>query len=787
MQSIFNSSNLAVPSFIIGRADGILAPVNSGRIVSHNLSGNRLEFSGDRMICNRFLLAGIVLFMLVQGASAAVIFSDGFENGYYGWSAACLNDGSGSGKVTSPVREGNYSYKFVVKPGITCWNTERSEILLRNTSNTGYSGKMPNEIEGDHYYYSWSTYFPDEFTDTHTWQVLHQWHEAYGLSPPLSLTINSAQDPHRISFTIVSGNTTSDGSYQYKEYEIPLTALTRNVWHDWIFNISWSANYAGSVEVWHKLSTENDYVMVLSRHNIPTLQRMTDGRAVRIAERHIGLYRGTATTNQTVYQDAYEIRTTFSRSDIYSAPIITDYNNTKTNDKSTSLDINTSESVTFSASANQTITTWKWYKDDIIADVNASSFNISWGSTGIHTLRVNGTNKNGATKTNTWTITINSLSSIFGRGGNAWDAVGTLSNVYIEDSKIKLGFWGENFDDGLYDWTTSSGNVTVSNGKLNMYGTSGKAAILKTIGNHSDVAMFATWTETTADKPKEFVIRTDISRSSIDSGYWVSFLSDGNGAWIFQYNGTAWIYQNKSGTFPRTNNATSYCIEKGYGSTFKVYCSHISYANALGSAPVSQGTDTQFAYGNTIQLKALFNSSVLTDIVTWDNLRIITLDSSGNLINSGSKTVYYDAGVNNKTNSIRINATTPAKTNYTISYRQKNTGSWIPIGGTYTGNQTLYISGTKYQDTEINFTLFGNNTSFPEIERIEFIKEQLPEVNIYPRYDINENGIVDIDDLLIQSQYFNRIVSIPYPRYDVNMDGLVNILDSRIVAQHFLT
>ncbi|MCZ7356862.1 MAG: dockerin type I domain-containing protein, partial [Candidatus Methanoperedens sp.] len=55
----------------------------------------------------------------------------------------------------------------------------------------------------------------------------------------------------------------------------------------------------------------------------------------------------------------------------------------------------------------------------------------------------------------------------------------------------------------------------------------------------------------------------------------------------------------------------------------------------------------------------------------------------------------------------------------------------------------------------------------------------------YPRYDVNEDGIVDIEDLTIIEQHFNEIVVPPYPRYDVNMDGAVDIADLTIAAQHF--
>ncbi len=57
--------------------------------------------------------------------------------------------------------------------------------------------------------------------------------------------------------------------------------------------------------------------------------------------------------------------------------------------------------------------------------------------------------------------------------------------------------------------------------------------------------------------------------------------------------------------------------------------------------------------------------------------------------------------------------------------------------------------------------------------------------NVYPRYDVDENGIVDISDLVIIGQHFNDIVSAPYPRYDVNMDGVVDVLDITITAQYF--
>lgn len=56
---------------------------------------------------------------------------------------------------------------------------------------------------------------------------------------------------------------------------------------------------------------------------------------------------------------------------------------------------------------------------------------------------------------------------------------------------------------------------------------------------------------------------------------------------------------------------------------------------------------------------------------------------------------------------------------------------------------------------------------------------------VFPRYDVNEDGVVDVNDLILVGQYLNKLVPLNYPRTDVNMDGQVNILDISIVAQHF--
>ncbi|MCW7075667.1 MAG: putative Ig domain-containing protein, partial [Candidatus Methanospirare jalkutatii] len=58
--------------------------------------------------------------------------------------------------------------------------------------------------------------------------------------------------------------------------------------------------------------------------------------------------------------------------------------------------------------------------------------------------------------------------------------------------------------------------------------------------------------------------------------------------------------------------------------------------------------------------------------------------------------------------------------------------------------------------------------------------------NVVPRWDVNEDCVVDISDLTIVGQHFGEeFISPPYPRYDVNADGVVDVSDVTIVGQHF--
>ena len=57
--------------------------------------------------------------------------------------------------------------------------------------------------------------------------------------------------------------------------------------------------------------------------------------------------------------------------------------------------------------------------------------------------------------------------------------------------------------------------------------------------------------------------------------------------------------------------------------------------------------------------------------------------------------------------------------------------------------------------------------------------------DIHPRWDVNEDGKVDILDITIVGQKYGISVEAPYPRCDVNQDGAVNVQDLSVIGYHF--
>lgn len=128
----------------------------------------------------------------------------------------------------------------------------------------------------------------------------------------------------------------------------------------------------------------------------------------------------------------------------------------------------------------------------------------------------------------------------------------------------------------------------------------------------------------------------------------------------------------------------------------------------------------------------------------------------------------------NETDAIQITVTANDLDNDPLSYV-------IKIDGIQVSTSSTYIWTTNYSNAGYHNIYISVNDGTATVNSTITIYVN----NVYPRYDVNENGIVDISDMVIIGQHFNDIVIAPYPRYDVNMDGVVDVLDITITAQYF--
>ena len=99
----------------------------------------------------------------------------------------------------------------------------------------------------------------------------------------------------------------------------------------------------------------------------------------------------------------------------------------------------------------------------------------------------------------------------------------------------------------------------------------------------------------------------------------------------------------------------------------------------------------------------------------------------------------------------------------------------------------------EYKDAKFNIDLvtisgdFGAHNFQYSQSLLDYSKSILQgQQTEFPDWDVNQDGAVDISDLIIIGNYFGEeIKDSPTPNPDVNGDGIVNISDLVIVGIHF--
>lgn len=147
------------------------------------------------------------------------------------------------------------------------------------------------------------------------------------------------------------------------------------------------------------------------------------------------------------------------------APEITSWSNNKTNNNATTLIVNTSEIVRFNATADQSINSWNWYRDNIAQSNNYNNLIASWNDAGTKTVLVNGTNANGTSHTVTWTVTVVSLSGLPAPNITSWSNNKTNNDnrsfTINESERVKFNFTA-NQTLTSWLWTLNGANLSTN-------------------------------------------------------------------------------------------------------------------------------------------------------------------------------------------------------------------------------------------------------------------------------------------------------------------------------------
>ena len=147
-------------------------------------------------------------------------------------------------------------------------------------------------------------------------------------------------------------------------------------------------------------------------------------------------------------------------------------------------------------------------------------------------------------------------------------------------------------------------------------------------------------------------------------------------------------------------------------------------------------------------------------------------------VNRPPKITYFvpeNGSVFNESDVITIKVIASDPDNDNIYYEIKIDNVTVSTNSSYTW-ETNYSSAGEYKITACV------SDGYAEVSETHTIIIN----NVVPRWDVNEDCVVDVRDLTIVGQHFGEeFISPPYPRYDVNADGVVDVSDTTIVGQHF--
>ena len=231
-------------------------------------------------------LSGALVAVTAPPASAEILKRLDYDSGSFGqWTSVQRAAPGRVAIVKSPVRQGRYASRFIVKPGDhPVPGGERAEVMWNSRENAGETS-----------WWRWSTYFPTGFhPNLGGWNIFTQWHHTGpNCTSPIHFQVRHFQHRSQLELQVWGGRLSPSCEPQYKRLWT-LGRLHKNRWYRFVVKFRWSASRSrGQVIVW-----------VNGRKKVQAhAATLYKGQGVYVKQ---GFYRGDSSKTTTIYHDGMQ-------------------------------------------------------------------------------------------------------------------------------------------------------------------------------------------------------------------------------------------------------------------------------------------------------------------------------------------------------------------------------------------------------------------------------------------------------------------------------------------------
>ncbi|WP_154717754.1 Ig-like domain-containing protein [Methanolobus vulcani] len=448
----------------------------------------------------------------------------------------------------------------------------------------------------------------------------------------------------------------------------------------------------------------------------------------------------------------------------------------------TSLTATTGESTTFSVDTSQEFTSAVWSLDGVEVEAGTTQHVESWTTAGTHIITFDGTAAAG-TISRSWTVIVSAAaesaySSISITPSSATVAPGESFSldVYIDPTQ---DLTGSQFD---LQYSQLASISTVNEGDL--FTASGLATTFQydSIDNAAGLldnvyaAIVGSGTITSPDVMATIEMVAGSSSGILNIGLSDVILSDvnSNPAGYTVSNATVLI-----DTAPQFISVPSQTVVEGQSLSFTVSATdadadELTYtATTLPSGATFNGGSFSWtpSEGDAGSYVASFE---VTDGYLTDTVNVSITVTPLNHMPEITLFEPADSSVFEEGSTIEVNVAANDADGDSLSYL-------IEIDGVQVSTSFSYSWTTDYESAGTHTIKVTISDGTEEVSSSSTITI----TDLQPRWDVNEDGIVNVLDITLVGQNYGKTYTTELPRWDVNQDSTVNIQDLSIVSGHF--